>query len=86
MKRNSKKPTLTDLLRQGIADSPSLLGLEHATGIKCQSLATFLRGDSMPRLDTVEKLMEHFGIKARRVRKDKVSVQRISVKARRARQ
>jgi len=86
MKRDSQKSTLTDLLRQGIAASPSLLGLEHATGIKRQSLATFLRGDSMPRLDTVEKLMEHFGIEARRVRKDKISVQRISVKARMAKQ
>ncbi len=68
-----KQDTLTGLLKSAINDAPTLLGIEQATGIKRQSLATFLDGRSTLRLAAVEKLMAHFGIEARRVRKGKKS-------------
>lgn len=62
--------TLSELLRFVIRDSgQSLNAIQRATGIKRQSLATFLRGESALRLDAADKLAAHFGIECRRMRR-----------------
>lgn len=62
---------MSELLRAAIAEADSLRSVERATGIKRQSLATFLRGESTLRLDAADKLAKHFGIECRRVRRRK---------------
>jgi plasmid maintenance system antidote protein VapI len=55
--------TMTELLRAALAEGrESLNAIQRATGIKRQSLATFLRGESTLRLDAADKLAAHFGI------------------------
>ena len=70
MKRHG---TMTELLRAALADAlaagASLNRLQQATGIKRQSLATFLRGETALRLPAADKLAAHFGIECRRVRR-----------------
>jgi len=59
---------MTELLRAALAEGrESLNAIQRATGIKRQSLATFLRGESTLRLDAADKLAAHFGIECRRV-------------------
>jgi len=54
---------MTELLRAALAEGrESLNAIQRATGIKRQSLATFLRGESTLRLDAADKLAAHFGI------------------------
>jgi plasmid maintenance system antidote protein VapI len=60
--------TMSELLRAALGESgESLNAIERATGIKRQSLATFLRGESTLRLDAADKLAAHFGIVCTRV-------------------
>jgi len=55
--------TMSELLRAALAEGrESLNAIQRATGIKRQSLATFLRGESTLRLDAADKLAAHFGI------------------------
>lgn len=61
--------TMSELLRAAIAEAESLNAIQRATGIKRQSLATFLRGESTLRLDAADKLAAHFGIECRRMRR-----------------
>lgn len=61
--------TMSELLRAVLTEADSLRSVERATGIKRQSLATFLRGESTLRLDAADKLAAHFGIECRRVRR-----------------
>lgn len=58
--------TLTELLRAELAAAESLSAVQRSTGIKRQSLATFLRGESTLRLDAADRLAAHFGIECRR--------------------
>ena len=60
---------MSELLRAAIAEAESLNAIQRATGIKRQSLATFLHGVSTLRLDAADKLALHFGIECRRVRR-----------------
>lgn len=62
----AKRTTITDLLRAALTEADSLRSVERATGVKRQSLATFLRGESTLRLDAADKLVAHFGIEVRR--------------------
>lgn len=71
MNKRDSKASLTDLLRQSVAGYESLLALERESGVKRQSLRLFMLGRQSLRLDMAEKLMAHFGIEARRVRKGK---------------
>jgi hypothetical protein len=60
--------TMSELLRAALGESgESLNAIERATGIKRQSLATFLRGESTLRLDAADKLAAHFGIVCTRI-------------------
>jgi len=63
---------MTELLRAALAEGgQSLNSIERATGIKRQSLATFLRGESTLRLPAADRLAAYFGIECRRVRRRK---------------
>lgn len=63
---------MSALLRVALGEGgESLNAIQRATGIKRQSLATFLRGESTLRLDAADKLAAHFGIECRRVRRRK---------------
>jgi len=70
MPKDSKgNVTMTDLLREALAQCESLSAVERATGLKRQSLMKFLRGEQSLRLNLADKLAEHFEIECRRVRR-----------------
>ncbi len=69
MPQGKGKPTMTDLLRQAIAEAESFRSIETATGVKRQSLMKFVRGEQSLRLDLADKLADHFGITSRRSRR-----------------
>jgi plasmid maintenance system antidote protein VapI len=69
MSKRKHKATMTDLLRQALADCDSLRAVERATGVKNPSLSHFVRGDQSLRLDMADKLAEHFGIESRATRR-----------------
>ena len=64
MATRSKKPkTLTETLRQAIADSGlPFAELERKTGVIRQSLMKFVPGEQSLRLDMADKLAEFFGL------------------------
>ena len=62
---------MSELLRAAIAEAESLNAIQRATGIKRQSLATFLRGESTLRLDAADTLAKYFGLECRRTRRRK---------------
>ena len=64
-KRKSQPKTMTELLRKALADAESLTAIEHATGVKRQSMMKFLRGEQSLRLDKADVLAAHFGIECR---------------------
>ena len=66
---DKRASTMSELLRAAIAGAESLNAIQRATGIKRQSLATFLRGESTLRLDAADKLAAYFGIECRRCRR-----------------
>ncbi len=68
---SERRKNLSELLRAELNEAESLAAVERATGIKRQSLATFLRRESTLRLDAADKLAAHFGIESRRVRRRK---------------
>lgn len=71
MAKKKDKPTMTELLRQALAECDSLRAVERATGVKNPSLVRFVRGDQSLRLDLADKLAEHFGIECSRTRRRK---------------
>ena len=70
-KRTERPKTMTELLRQAIAEADSFLGIEKATGVKRQSIMRFVRGEQSLRLDMADRLAAYFGIRCRRVRRQK---------------
>lgn len=65
-KQCKRNQTMTELLRECLADAESVSAVEQATGVKRQSMMKFLRGEQSLRLDMADKLVIHFGIKCRR--------------------
>ena len=65
----TKKPTMTELLREAVAEAPTLLGLQNATGLNRAALRAFRDGRQSLRLDLAEKLAAYFGIECRRPRR-----------------
>ena len=63
------RTTLTELLRQALADAESLRAVERDTGLKHQALAKFLAGRQSLRLDMADRLAAYFGIECRRTRR-----------------
>jgi len=57
---------MTELLRDALAEAPSLRGVERASGVKHQSMMKFLRREQSLRLDMADRLAAHFGIVSRR--------------------
>ncbi|MFH1417075.1 MAG: hypothetical protein ABII12_02150 [Planctomycetota bacterium] len=53
---------MTALLRKAIANAPTLLGIERATGVKRAALRKFRDGEQSLRLDIADRLAEHFGL------------------------
>ena len=63
-RRPKANPTMTDLLREALAEAESLTKIERATGLKRQALAKFMRGEQSLRLDLADKLAKHFRIES----------------------
>jgi len=68
MKTKSDK-TMTELLREVLAEADSLRGVERETGVKNPSLVRFLNGAQSLRLDMADRLARHFGIVSRQTRR-----------------
>ena len=66
MPRQKNNSTMTDLLRQAIAESKSFRAIETATGVKRQSLMKFVLGEQSLRLDKADKLAEYFRIEVKK--------------------
>lgn len=63
MKRTNKPQTITETLRQAIADSEiPFLQLEKKTGVLRQSLMKFARGEQSLMLDAADRLAEFFDL------------------------
>ena len=61
--RHKKPKTLTETLRQSIADSElPFIELERQTGVLRQSLMKFARGEQTLLLDAADKLAEFFAL------------------------
>jgi hypothetical protein len=68
----SKKPPVSDLLRQTIAESGiPYLTLERETGVVRTSIMRFVEGRQFLRLDAVDRLAEYFGLELVKKRKVK---------------
>jgi plasmid maintenance system antidote protein VapI len=61
--------TMTQLLRESLAEADSIRGVAKATGLTHVSLVRFANGEQSLRLDLADKLAAHFGIECRRVRR-----------------
>jgi plasmid maintenance system antidote protein VapI len=57
---------MTELLRDALAEAPSLRGVERATGVKHQSMMKFLKCEQSLRLDMADRLAAHLGIVSKR--------------------
>ena len=64
-KRRKKPKTMTELLRQALAEAESLSAVERATGLKRQALAKFMRGEQSLRLDLADVLASYLEIECR---------------------
>jgi plasmid maintenance system antidote protein VapI len=69
MRRSKNKSTMTELLRQAIAEADTLLGIERDTGVKRAALRRFRDGEQSLRLDIADRLAAYFGIQV--CRKDR---------------
>ena len=67
-RRLEDKATMTELLRQAIAEVDSLAGIERATGVQRASLRRFRDGETSLRLDMADRLATYFGIESQRTR------------------
>jgi plasmid maintenance system antidote protein VapI len=56
------KPTMTELLREALAEAHSLYAVGKATGVQKASLIRFARGEQSLRLDMADKLAAYFGL------------------------
>lgn len=65
---------MTSLLRDALAHADSLRAIERATGVKCQGMMRFRRGEQLLHLDLADKLGAYLGIECRRTRRRKGSV------------
>ena len=55
--------TMTELLRAALLDAPSLNAIQKATGVRRQTLASFMRGEQVSiHLASADALAEYFGI------------------------
>jgi hypothetical protein len=55
--------TMTELLRAALLDAPSLNAIEKATGVRRQTLASFMRGEQVSiHLASADALADYFGI------------------------
>jgi len=55
--------TMTELLRAALRAAPSLNAIEKATGVRRQTMASFMRGEQVSiHLASADALAEHFGI------------------------
>ena len=64
LKTCGKPKTMTDVLRQSLADSASVRAVSRATGVPQCSLSRFLAGKQL-RLDMAERLAAFFGVEVR---------------------
>ncbi len=74
MPKRTKKSgtrTMTDLLREALAECETLTEVQRATGVKRQALAKFRRGEQSLRLDLADKLAAYFGIESKRKAQDR---------------
>jgi plasmid maintenance system antidote protein VapI len=63
MNKQKPKATMTDVLRQTIAESGiPLLRLSNDADVARASLIRFLRGETSLRLDVADKLAAYFGL------------------------
>ena len=58
---------MTELLREAIAEAPSLNSIQEAIGVQRASLMRFARGEQSLRLDIADRLADYLGIESRRV-------------------
>ena len=64
--------TMTELLRAALLEAPSLNAIQKATGVKRQTLASFMRGEQVSiHLASADALAEYFGIVCTRPAKPK---------------
>lgn len=64
--------TMTELLRAALHEAPSLNAIQKATGVRRQTLASFMRGEQVSiHLASADALAEYFGIKCYRPEKPK---------------
>jgi len=55
--------TMTELLRAALFEAPSLNAIEKATGVRRQTLASFMRGEQVSiHLASADTLADYFGI------------------------
>ncbi len=67
MNTKTNKPTITEVLREALAErKESLRAIERATGVPHPSLIRFLRGELRLRLDMADRLAAYFGVEVRR--------------------
>jgi transcriptional regulator with XRE-family HTH domain len=67
-----KTGTMTELLRAALLEAPSLNAIEKVTGVRRQTLASFMRGEQVSiHLASADALAEYFGIVCTRLAKPK---------------
>jgi hypothetical protein len=71
VKQHGDTPSMTALLRQCLAEAPSIRAVARETGTDHAALIRFLRGESHLRLDKADALARYFGIECRLTRKPK---------------
>ena len=55
--------TMTELLRAALLEAPSLNAIQKATGVRRQTLASFMRGEQVSiHLASADALADYFGI------------------------
>ena len=65
--------TMTELLRAALLEAPSLNAIQKATGVRRQTLASFMRGEQVSiHLASADALADYFGIECRRATKPKL--------------
>lgn len=62
MPKATKGKTMTELLRQALAELDNKYAVAKATGVQKTSLIRFMRGEQSLRLDMADRLAAHLGI------------------------
>lgn len=63
---------MTELLRAALLEAPSLNAIEKATGVRRQTLASFMRGEQVSiHLASADALADYFGVVCNRPAKPK---------------